>query len=144
MKRVLIAEDDFFIRDIYEKVFSLAGYTVETAVDGEDALQKIKAQQQVYDMILLDIMMPKVTGLDVLRQLRAMTTPAKDTSVFILSNLGQQNIIEEAFKIGMDGYIIKSQKTPQQIVDEINTYFTNKATPSTPTAPPTPPTTPQQ
>ena len=142
MKRVLIAEDDFFIRDIYEKVFSLAGYTVETAVDGEDALQKIKAQQQ-YDMILLDIMMPKVTGLDVLRQLRAMPTPAKDTSVFILSNLGQQNIIEEAFKIGMDGYIIKSQMTPQQIVDEINTYFTNKAAPPVSPAPPTPPTTSQ-
>jgi len=128
MKKLLIAEDDFFIRDIYNKVFTLAGYDVDLAVDGEDALQKIKARPQPYDMILLDIMMPKVTGLDVLRQLRAMTSPIKDTSIFILSNLGQQNIIEEAFKIGMDGYIIKSQMTPQQIVDEINTYFTNKAT----------------
>lgn len=126
MKRVLIAEDDFFIRDIYSKVFSLAGYTVDVAVDGEDTLNKIKVQQNPYDMILLDIMMPKMTGLDVLKQIRAMNTPAKNTSVFILSNLGQQNIIEEAFKIGMDGYIIKSQMTPQQIVEEINTYFENK------------------
>lgn len=129
MKKLLIAEDDFFIRDIYNKVFSLAGYTIELAVDGEETLKKIKAQQSPpYDMILLDIMMPKVTGLDVLKQLRAMVPPVKDTSVFILSNLGQQNIIEEAFRIGMDGYIIKSQMTPQQIVDEINSYFTNKAT----------------
>ncbi len=137
MKRVLIAEDDFFIRDIYSKVFSVSGYTVELAVDGQDALDKIKASPQPYDMILLDIMMPKVTGLDVLRQLRAMPSPFKDISVFILSNLGQQSIIEEAFKIGMDGYIIKSQMTPQQIVDEINTYFENKgtATAPTPTAP---------
>src|SRR6185369_5507450 len=126
MKRVLIAEDDFFIRDIYSKVFSMAGYTVELAVDGQDAIDKIKAQPQPYDMLLLDIMMPKVTGLDVLKQLRAMPSPFKEMSVFILSNLGQQNIIEEAFKIGMDGYIIKSQMTPQQIVDEINTYFANK------------------
>jgi CheY-like chemotaxis protein len=139
MKRVLIAEDDFFIRDIYSKVFSLAGYTVDVAVDGEDAMNKIKAQPEPYDMLLLDIMMPKLTGLDVLKQLRAMTTPAKNMSVFILSNLGQQNIIEEAFKIGMDGYIIKSQMTPQQIVDEINTYFANKtATPAVPAATTTP------
>jgi CheY-like chemotaxis protein len=139
MKRVLIAEDDFFIRDIYSKVFSLAGYTVDVAIDGEDAMNKIKLQQQPYDMLLLDIMMPKLTGLDVLRQLRAMNTPAKNMSVFILSNLGQQNIIEEAFKIGMDGYIIKSQMTPQQIVDEINTYFANKtAAPATPAATTTP------
>ena len=126
MKRVLIAEDDFFIRDIYSKVFALAGYAVEVAVDGEDAINKIRAQQAPFDMILLDIMMPKVTGLDVLKQLRALSSPIKDTSVFILSNLGQQSIIEEAFKIGMDGYIIKSQMTPQQIVDEINTYFKSK------------------
>lgn len=139
MKKVLIAEDDFFIRDIYGKVFSLAGYTVDMAVDGEDAVNKIKVQQQPYDMILLDIMMPKLTGLDVLKQLRAMNTPAKNTSVFILSNLGQQNIIEEAFKIGMDGYIIKSQMTPQQIVEEINTYFANKTAPAdVPVASPSP------
>ena len=124
MKKILIAEDDFFIRDIYSKVFSLAGFEVTLAVDGEEALQKLK--DQVYDMILLDIMMPKVTGLDVLKSLRAMPAPAKDTSVFILSNLGQENVIEEAFKIGMDGYIIKSQMTPQQIVAEINTFFDNK------------------
>lgn len=124
MKKILIAEDDFFIRDIYSKVFSLAGYEVILAVDGEEALQKL--EEQTYDMILLDIMMPKVTGLDVLKKLRAMPAPAKDTAVFILSNLGQENVIQEAFKIGMDGYIIKSQMTPQQIVAEINTFFDNK------------------
>lgn len=126
MKKILIAEDDFFIRDIYRQIFSTAGYQVEEAIDGEDTLNKIKTNSAPYDMILLDIMMPKMTGLDVLKQLRAMVSPVKDSPVFILSNLGQQSIIEEAFKVGMDGYIIKSQMTPQQIVDEINTYFTNK------------------
>lgn len=130
MKKILIAEDDFFIRDIYRQMFSLAGYQVEEAVDGEDTLNKIKVSPQPYDMILLDIMMPKMTGLDVLKQLRAMTAPVKDSPVFVLSNLGQQSIIEEAFKVGMDGYIIKSQMTPQQIVAEINAYFINKVTAS--------------
>ncbi|HEX8932188.1 MAG TPA: response regulator [Patescibacteria group bacterium] len=126
MRKILIAEDDFFIRDIYNQLFSTGGYHVDVAIDGEDALQKIKGNPNPYDMILLDIMMPKVSGLDVLKQIRTMTAPVKDTAVFILTNLGQQNIIEEAFKIGMDGYIIKSQMTPPQILAEINTFLTNK------------------
>jgi CheY-like chemotaxis protein len=128
MKKILIAEDDFFIRDIYSQVFNMSGYETHVAVDGEDALQKLKNNQQPYDIVLLDIMMPKMTGIDVLRNLRSLTPPIKDTPVFIITNLGQQNIIEEAFKIGMDGYIIKSQVTPQQIVSEINTFIQSKET----------------
>jgi CheY-like chemotaxis protein len=126
MRKILIAEDDFFIRDIYSKVFSLSGYEVQVAVDGMDAFEKIKAQQ--YDMILLDIMMPRMTGIDVLKNVRALTIPAKSTPIFIITNLGQQNVIEQAFKLGMDGYILKSQVSPQQIVDEINNFFINKET----------------
>lgn len=133
MKKILIAEDDFFIRDIYSKIFSGSGYEVEVAVDGTDALTKIKNLPQ-FDIILLDIMMPGMSGLDVLRALRTLTLPVKDTPVFIITNLGQENVIEEAFKIGMDGYIIKSQVTPQQIVDEITTFFTNKDVVATPQA----------
>lgn len=124
MRKILIAEDDFFIRDIYSKVFSLSGYEVQVAVDGMDALEKIKAQP--YDMILLDIMMPRMTGIDVLKNVRALEPPTKNVPIFIITNLGQQNVIEEAFKLGMDGYILKSQVTPQQIVDEINNYFLTK------------------
>lgn len=128
MRKILIAEDDFFIRDIYSKVFSLAGYAVTVAVDGIDALEKIKTQP--FEIILLDIMMPRMTGIDVLKNVRTLTIPAKDTPIFIITNLGQQNVIEEAFKLGMDGYILKSQVSPQQIVDEINNFFANKeATP---------------
>ena len=124
MRKILIAEDDFFIRDIYSKVFSLSGYEVKVAVDGADAFEKIKTEQ--FDMILLDIMMPRMTGIDVLKSVRALSTPSKSTPIFIITNLGQQNVIEEAFKLGMDGYILKSQVSPQQIVDEINNYFLNK------------------
>lgn len=124
MRKILIAEDDFFIRDIYSKVFSLSGYDVAVAVDGMDALEKIKTQS--YEMILLDIMMPRMTGIDVLKNVRALPAPVKDTPIFIITNLGQQNVIEEAFKLGMDGYILKSQVSPQQIVDEINNFFATK------------------
>jgi CheY-like chemotaxis protein len=128
MKKILIAEDDFFIRDIYSKAFTVAGYDVEVAEDGAEALEKIK--KQPYSMILLDIMMPKMTGIDVLKAVRAFENSTKDTPIFIITNLGQQGTIEEAFKMGMDGYIIKSQVTPQQIVDEVNTYFVSKESPA--------------
>jgi len=125
MRKILIAEDDFFIRDIYSKVFSLSGYDVQVAVDGMDALEKIKANN--FELILLDIMMPRMTGIDVLKNVRTtLQPPVKDTPIFIITNLGQQDVIEEAFKLGMDGYILKSQVSPQQIVDEINNYFINK------------------
>lgn len=124
MRKILIAEDDFFIRDIYSKVFSLAGYEAQVAEDGAIAFEKIKAGS--FDMILLDIMMPKMTGLEVLQHVRSLEPPIKNTPIFIITNLGQQNIIEDAFKMGMDGYIIKAQVTPQQIVEEVNAYFSNK------------------
>ena len=125
MKKILIVEDDFYIRDIYSKIFSVSGYEVSISVDGQDCLTKIKTQP--YDMILLDIMMPKVTGIDVLRQTKSTENPNKNTPIFIITNLVEQNVIEAAFKLGMDGYIIKTQVTPQQIVDEVNTFLANKA-----------------
>lgn len=132
MKKILIAEDDFFIRDIYSKIFSLSGYDVAVAVDGLDAFEKIKANP--YDMVLLDIMMPKMTGIDVLKSIRELPAPTKDIPVFIITNLGQQDVIEQAFHLGMDGYIIKSQVTPQQLVAEITNYFENKQTEAPQTA----------
>lgn len=125
MKKILIAEDDFFIRDAYKEIFEDNGYEVETASDGEDALTKIKSR--LFDMILLDIMMPKMSGIVVLSQKRETENPNKKTPVFFITNVGDQSVIEQAFKIGMDGYIIKSQFTPQQIVDEINKFLTDKA-----------------
>lgn len=125
MKKILIAEDDFFIRDAYKEIFQDNGYDVEVANDGEDAISKIRSR--LFDMILLDIMMPKVSGLDVLSQIRSVEGFNKKTPVFFITNVGEQNFIEKAFKTGMDGYIIKSQFTPQQIVDEINKFLAEKA-----------------
>ena len=130
MKKILIVEDDFFIRDIYSRIFSISGFEVHVAADGQEGLEKIKGSP-IYDIILLDVMMPKMSGIEVLGALRTLEPPVKDTPVFIITNLGQQNIIDDAFKLGMDGYIIKSQVTPQQIVDEINTFLTGKDTATT-------------
>ncbi len=124
MKKILIAEDDFFIRDVYKEIFETNDYEVQSAFDGENALTKIKSQP--FDMILMDIMMPKLKGIEVLAQTRSQENPNKRTPAFFITNVREQNIINEAFKMGIDGYIIKSQFTPQQIVDEINKFLTDK------------------
>ena len=122
MKTVLIVEDEFQIQDIYRMAFVKTGrYTIETASDGQEALVKLRAH--VYDLILLDIMLPKVTGIDVLRAMRAPTSPTRDTPIVLITNLGQEDIIKEAFKIGADGYLIKAQFTPQDIVTEVDAFF---------------------
>jgi DNA-binding response OmpR family regulator len=121
MKKVLIAEDDYFIRDIYQRTLKNAGFEVNVAVDGEDTLQK--ATSEVYDIILLDILMPKLTGIDVLRKLREKGAGTEETLIVMTTNLGQDSIIKEALKIGADGYLIKAQLDPDDLVNEVNKFF---------------------
>lgn len=124
MKRILLVEDDFYIRDIYERTLKSAGYDVDRAIDGEEALQK--AKDSFYDLILLDIMLPKITGIDVLRFLRQEGSKVQNIPIFMITNLGQDNIIKEAFKIGADGYLIKSQVKVEDLITEINKIFENQ------------------
>ena len=130
MKRILIVEDDTFIRDLYTRAFSRSNYEVEAAADGEEAITKVKSGK--YDMILLDIMLPKITGINVLRAIRDPGGATKDVPVFLITNLGQEDIIKEAFKIGADGYLLKAQLTPKDVVNEIELYFTQQTTPDNP------------
>ena len=125
MKRILIVEDDFFIRDIYSRIFSISGFEVQVAADGLEGLEKVKGQV-IFDIILMDIMMPNMSGIELLKAIREIDAPVKDTSVFMITNLGQQDIIDKAFRLGMDGFILKSQVTPKQIVDEVNSFFARK------------------
>lgn len=124
MKKILIVEDEFYICDIYERTFKDAGYEVQVAVDGQEALQKAKNTD--FDVILLDIMVPKITGIDVLRELRQQGERTEDTPIFMTTNLGQDNIIKEALKIGADGYFIKAQLNPKSLVNEVNTFLQNE------------------
>ncbi len=124
-KKILIVEDDYFISDIYKRVFTKAGYIVSTALDGEIAINIVK--DKTFDIILLDIMLPKVTGINVLTEYRKPESTVLHTPVFLITNLGQEAIIKEAFKIGADGYLLKAQLAPQDIVAEIDNFFLKKA-----------------
>ena len=120
-RKILLIEDDNFVCDLYVKVLEKAGYKVVVALDGEKALEFAKNEQ--YDLILLDIMLPKLTGLEVLKALREEGSKARQTPVHLLTNLGEENIANEAFKMGANGYFLKAKYLPHQLVTEIDKIF---------------------
>lgn len=116
----MVVEDDLFLRELYSDVLSGEGYKVETAVDGEDALAKMKVGG--YDMVLLDIIMPKMDGLSVMKQMQSAPPLAPNKCVVFLTNLDKDEEIRTALQLGQ-GYLIKSQITPGSLAEEVKTYL---------------------
>lgn len=104
-KRILLAEDDRFLRRACENCLSKRGYTVVLATDGQEALESIRAQPP--DLILLDLLMPKVTGIEVLRALKA-DEATRTIPVLILTNSSRESDVKEILELGADGYQIKA------------------------------------
>ncbi len=124
-KTVLIVEDEQFLIDLYRKAFSQRGFTVLETIDGAEGLEKANANTLI-DIILLDIMLPEMDGISVLRKLKESESPAKNIPIFMLTNLGQESVIKEALRIGADGYILKSKYLPNQIVDEVEKFLNDR------------------
>lgn len=113
---ILLVEDDPFISGMYTTKLSLLGYTVQVAMDGVqgwDALQKERP-----DLVLLDIVMPKKDGFQVLADLRA-DERFRTMPVILLTNLGQKPDVERGLELGADDYIIKAHFTPSEVVEKI-------------------------
>ena len=129
-RKILLVEDEIFIRELYQKVLTTAGYDVVMAEDGALGLERARGDK--YDMILLDIMLPKMTGIDVLKEIKKDSSEyLRSIPIFLLTNLGQESIIKEAFKIGANGYLLKAKYLPNQIINEIDAYFKNNPSSST-------------
>ncbi len=127
-KKILLAEDDEFLRELYSDVLKTEGYQVTTAVDGEDALQKF--MQGGWDLVLMDIIMPKISGLDVIK--KAKENPSFQNfakSIVFLTNLDKGEEIKEALLHG-NGYLIKSQITPGDLVKEVQLYLNQPPAPA--------------
>ncbi len=120
MKKILIVEDEPFILETYSRELSKAGYLITQAVEGNNGLEL--ATTQKYDLILLDIMLPGTNGIDILRAIKSNPT-TKDTPTIMLTNLGQESVVEEAFRIGAQGYILKINVLPTQLVQKVKNYF---------------------
>lgn len=131
MAKILIVEDDSLMVRMYQKVFSIEGHQVEVASDGEEALEKIRSGKPT--IILLDIMMPKLNGLQVLEKLKA--DPATgNIPVIILTNLAGEQDAQKALELGAVRYIVKSKHDPKgvsDIVNEILSGYTREEVPET-------------
>ncbi len=121
-KKIFLVEDENIIREMYEHALIKRGYTVESAEDGEQALAKLKDITDL-DLILLDVMIPKVDGLSVLKELKKETSNLKNIPVILLTNLGQEDLLKEALETGAEKYYIKSNILPMKMVDEIDVFL---------------------
>lgn len=120
VKKILVVDDEDSVREIYRHEFLNNGYTVVVAQDGEEGL--LKAGEEKPDIMLLDIMLPKMSGIEVLRALKENEL-TKKIPVLLLTNLGEETIIKEGFELGADGYLLKVSYTPSQVVDEVKKFF---------------------
>ena len=119
-KKILLVEDDQFTRELYEEVLKDAGFEVSSAVDGVEGLIKIKTGG--YDLILLDVMMPKMDGLDVLRSLMNEPPKVKNGPIVLLTNLTNDPVIDTAYGLNAKGHLVKSDITPGELVEHVKKY----------------------
>lgn len=115
-KKILVVEDDKFLRELITKKISKDGFEVIGAVDGEDGIKKIKEEKP--DLILLDLILPGIDGFEVLSQMKE-DLEIKAIPVIILSNLGQKEDVEKGIKLGAKDYLIKAHFTPGEIIEKV-------------------------
>lgn len=115
-KTIFLVEDDLFLSDMYRTKFDLAGYNMPHAEDGESALRLIKEAKP--DLILLDIVLPKKSGFDVLKELKK-DEATKEIPIILLTNLSQKDDVDRGFDLGATDYIIKAHFTPSEVVAKV-------------------------
>lgn len=120
MPKILIVEDDVFLSKMYSKKFQVAGYQVQIARDGIDALNKVKESKP--DLVLMDILMPKLNGLEVLDKLKS-DPETKSIPIVMATNLSTTDDAETALRKGAAKYIVKSEVTPSELVKIISSLI---------------------
>ncbi len=118
-RKILLVEDDLFLADLYQTNLEVQGYKVDHARDGAIACRKISRSK--YDLILLDLLLPKVNGFKVLEKIRKHQSQKPRCCVIVLTNLSQTEEMKKGEKMGADEYLIKANFTPQEIIDKIKT-----------------------
>jgi CheY-like chemotaxis protein len=122
--KVLIVDDDKFLLGMYSLKFANAGYEVETTVGSVAALEKLRAGLKP-DILLLDIIMPYMDGLDLLKTVREEKL-VDDAVVIMLTNQSQSSDIERAKELKVDGYIVKASTIPSEVLHEVEKIYEKK------------------
>ena len=131
-KKILLIEDEDFIRELYVRQLTKAGFSVKSVPDGQLGLQALKNES--FDLLLLDIMLPGMNGLQLLREFKTQNPTSKMITI-LLTNLGQEAVIKEGFELGAQAYLIKASYTPDQVVNEVKNALFGSGQPTTPSNP---------
>src|SRR5579884_4155472 len=118
-KKILIIEDEHFISELYERALTKGGHQVLVKADGKEALAE--AETNKYDIVLLDLMVPNLTGIEILRQLKdPARVPPIQSKIIIITNLEQREDVRADIEKQADGYLVKAELTPHELLDFIN------------------------
>lgn len=121
MTKILFVEDDPFISEIYTKKFETSGFEVVPALTGRDALKK--AAEGAYDLVMLDMVIPEVSGMDVLKTIRTDKAYDPNLKIVVFSNLSGPQERQDALAAGANGFISKTDFTPSEVVNEVRRYL---------------------
>ena len=121
-KKLLIIEDEEYLLDLYVEVLRDEGFTVDGAIDGNEGYEAMR--KGGYDLVLLDVMLPKMDGFQILQKLSINPPFEPNKGVLILSNLGKDAHVAKGLSYGVRGYLVKADMTPAQLVDEVKSYLT--------------------
>ncbi len=118
-RKILIVEDEHFISELYVRALTRAGYDVSVEIDGQKGLDLARTNQ--FDIILLDLMIPTITGIEVLRKLRGPDSTPLKSKIVITTNLEQRDEIRADIESQADAYLVKAEITPRELVAFLNT-----------------------
>ncbi len=122
--KILVVEDDKFLRELICRKLIKEGYDVHEAIDGEDGLKK--AKEVIPDLVLLDLILPGIDGFEVLARIKE-NPKTSILPIVILSNLGQKDEVEKGLKLGAIDFLIKAHFTPEEIVEKIRAILAKTA-----------------
>lgn len=128
MKKILIVEDDQIVANLYRNKFSVEGYEVEVAFDGEEGLETLRAFRP--DAVILDLMLPKLSGVELMKRIRA-EPEFRDTPVIVFSNTYLTNLVQEAWKAGATKCLSKANCSPKQVFEVVRNALPANGTPRT-------------
>ncbi|MDD2822901.1 MAG: response regulator transcription factor [Candidatus Daviesbacteria bacterium] len=118
-KKILLIEDDYFINQLYMKILKDNDFEVILASDGEEG---VRLADKSFNLILLDIMLPKLDGIKVLKKLKE-NPDTKNIPIILVTNLGQKDVVKQAFDLGAQGYLLKMSMTPYQLIEKIKPFL---------------------
>ena len=120
-KQVLIVEDEPDAAEVYHELLEMEGITADIATDGDKALEALEKTD--YDLVLLDIIMPEVDGVETLNQIKRHPNKYGTPKVVMLTNIGGDIAVDKAMELGADGYMLKSETEPEDFTAVVKKYL---------------------